>query len=384
MVDRPVASSLRRYAAPVALLLVAAVSATGCTGETERADAAPPPPPSTSVPAAQAAGAAGPAAPSTGCDTTARAETGLSAETMTSGGVPREFRRYVPSGYESATPVPVVVDLHGLTMTSAMEAGLTGMETLADTEGFVVVTPQGLGAIPFWNFVSSGTATDDVAFLGELVDETAASLCIDTSRVYATGISNGGLMSSALGCRLPDKFAAVAPVSGLAFLDDCAGGRPVPIQVVYGTADDVLPYAGGLGTPVRALLGSSALDPGVVTPEQQSDEVGSINFKPVEESMADWASLAGCAPAPTEERISPEVVLRTWPGCDGGAEVALYLVEGGGHTWPGSPVLTGGDDPVTPIDPSGTNVGAAMGHTTDDISATELAWQFFERHQLQP
>ncbi len=330
----------------------------------------------------------GDAVASAGCGTeTAAVDGGRTDEELDGAGPTRAYRRYVPAGYDAATPAPLVVDLHGLTMTNELESALTGFEDLADDEGFVVVTPQGLGDIPFWNFISAGIATDDVAFLGDLVDRVGADLCIDTSRVYASGISNGGLMSSALACRRPDVFAAVAPVAGVTFLPGCEDGPPVSYQAVYGTADNVLPYDGGLGGNLQGFLSSNPLDASSATPDEQQDRISSITFAPVDETLANWAERNGCAAEPDEERVSDEVVRRSWPDCDGGAEVVLYVVEGGGHTWPGTPLLTdraAADDATAQADTATGGLASVAGQTTDDISATALAWEFFERHQLDP
>lgn len=321
--------------------------------------------------------------PSPGCRADQGVNPGLSQEQMTSGGDRRDYRRFVPSAYAAARPAPLVVDLHGLTMNAELEALVTGMEDLADTEGFVVVTPQGLGDIPHWNYISNAMVADDVSFLEDLVGQVGDDLCLDRSRVYATGISNGGLMASALACRLPQVFAAVAPVAGLTTLDGCTDGPPVPIQVVYGTADNVLPYDGGLAPMLRAFLGSNSLDEAAADPDEQQVQVGRIAFPPVDDSMAVWAERNGCGADPVDERVSDEVVRRTWPDCDGGAEVTLYVVEDGGHSWPGTSIGGGRDDRAD-ADPAAGGLASVAGHTTQDISATELAWQFFQRHQRQP
>ena len=325
----------------------------------------------------------GAAVPSPGCDAAIAApDAGMTEERLAFGGVEREYRRFVPVAYDPVAPAPLVVDLHGLTMSNDMEAAVTGMEPLADDEGFLVVTPQGLGDIPFWNFVSAGMATDDVSFLGELVAQVGDDLCVDTSRVYATGISNGGLMSSALACRLPDVFAAVAPVAGVTFLEGCDEGPPISYQAVYGTADNVLPYDGGLGGPIRGFLSANPLDASAADTDEQQAQVSSIAFPPVDDALARWADRNGCAPEPDEERVSDEVVRRWWPGCEGGAEVVLYVVEGGGHSWPGTPLFDGGT--AAAADTAAGGLASVAGTTTVDISATELAWEFFERHQRLP
>lgn len=363
----------------VGVLAALALGACGSSGDdTERSAAAAPAPTTTTTSVGGGAPVASP-----GCaDGAASPDPGVSDERLAVGGTEREYRRFVPAGYDADTPAPLVVDLHGLTMSDDMEAAVTGMEPLADQEGFLVVTPQGLGDIPFWNFISAGIATDDVTFLGDLVDQVGADLCVDTSRVYATGISNGGLMSSALACRLPDVFAAVAPVAGVTFLEGCEDGPPVSYQATYGTADEILPFTGGLGGAIQGFLSSNRLDASAADTDEQTDQIDSIAFAPVEDTLARWADRNGCAAEPDEERVSDEVVRRSWPDCDGGAEVVLYVVEGGGHSWPGTPLFN--PDVAAQADTAAGGLASVAGTTTMDISATELAWEFFQRHQLDP
>lgn len=367
----------------VALAVLALGACVPGGDDTERSAAAAPAASSSSSTTAPRSVSGGAPVASPGCsDEAAVTDTGVSDERLAVGDTEREYRRFVPTGYESTTPAPLVVDLHGLTMSDDMEAAVTGMEPLADEEGFLVVTPQGLGDIPFWNFVSAGIATDDVSFLGDLVARVGDDLCVDTSRVYATGISNGGLMSSALACGLPDLFAAVAPVAGVAFLEGCEDGPPVSFQAIYGTADNVLPYEGGLGAAIRGFLSSNPLDASAAPAGDQQDRIDDIAFAPVDGTLARWAGRNGCAAEPEEERVSDEVVRRSWPDCDGGAEVVLYVVEGGGHSWPGTPLFNA--DATGGADTAAGGLASVAGTTTMDISATELAWEFFQRHQLDP
>lgn len=374
----------RAGAVAVAIATALVLGSTGCASE----DADTPAAAEGATTTTTAVAGAGGAVASAGCGTAAAdVDAGLTDEELDESGVTRDYRRFVPAGYDADTPAPLVVDLHGLTMTNELESALTGFEDLADDEGFVVVTPQGLGDIPFWNFISEGLATDDVAFLGDLVDRVGADLCIDTARVYASGISNGGLMSSALACRLPDVFAAVAPVAGVTFLPGCEEGPPVSYQAVYGTADNVLPYDGGLGGNLQGFLADNPLDASAASPDEQQERISSITFAPVDDTLANWAERNGCGAEPEEERVSDEVVRRSWPDCDGGAEVVLYVVDGGGHTWPGTPLLTdraAAGDATDQADTAAGGLASVAGQTTDDISATELAWEFFQRHQLEP
>ena len=154
----------------------------------------------TSVATEEAVGTEAAPSPSPGCEGSP-VEPGQTSETIESQGTERTYRQFIPSGYDGGTPTPLVLNIHGLGSNGDQQATFTGMEELAEDEGFIAVHPHGEGALPLWNYVSADRATNDVGFISELVDALGERLCVDSSRVYATGISNGGLMSSTLACR---------------------------------------------------------------------------------------------------------------------------------------------------------------------------------------
>lgn len=244
------------------------------------------------------------------------------------GGRERTFRLYVPE--HGAQPAPLLLVLHGGGGSGAGMELLTlqGFDRIADREGLVVAYPDGVGH--GWNDGRSHLRSqavkeqvDDVSFLRALVDDLAGSMPIDRSRVYATGISNGGMMSYRLACDAPDVFAAVAPVAadlGVELAARCAPARPIPIAILDGTEDPIMPWAGG---EVR-ILGSSR---------------GRVISAP--DSFERWRALDRCgepstsAPRAAEPADDTSVVTHVARECAGGAEVRLYEVRGGGHTWPG-------------------------------------------------
>ena len=148
---------------------------------------------------------------------------------------------------------------------------------------------------------------------------------------FSTGISNGAQMSSLLGCRLSTRIAAIAPVEGEEYLAPC-NGRPEPILAFHGTADTVLPYTGGglnATTIARLYAWHGAIPPNMPAP------LG------IDASMKLWAKHNGCNPQPVEVRVAFDVQRRTWTGCK--ATTVLYIVDGGGHGWPGKPVPSIGE-----------------------------------------
>ena len=276
-----------------------------------------------------------------------------------SGGEERKYIRHVPPSYEPATPMPLVVDLHGYAEPADFQAVVSSLGSLGDEKGFITVEPYGQVDPPRWSTDLDGT---DVAFIGDMLDELDDTLCVDDNRVYATGFSNGAMMTSALACKYNDRIAAAAPVAGIWQTEGCAFDRPIPVVAFHGTLDNYLSYDGGFGAAVGALptpdggtLGEGA-DPGAVaTPS-------------IPDNAAAWATRNGCDDtAPVENAVADDVTRLVYD-CPSGADVELYRVSGGGHAWPGSE--------------GSKAIEAAVGHTTFSIDATALMWTFFEMHPL--
>jgi polyhydroxybutyrate depolymerase len=283
--------------------------------------------------------------------------------TLISGGTERTFIRHVPPSYAASTPMPLVVDLHGYSEGAAIHTKLTALGPFGDTHGFITVAPQGSGAVARWD-VSLGGA--DVAFIGDLLDHEEQQLCIDTRRVFATGMSNGAFMASAVACRYADRVAAIAPVAGLSDIDGCAPVRPVPVIAFHGTADQYVAYDGGYGSAVAGL-------PAPDGSGRTIGDLGALNGAgppAIPANLARWASLDGCSAgdAPSQARVTDDVTRLAY-ACAPGVDVELYRVEGGGHTWPGSALSAA--------------VESVIGRTTMSISANELLWSFFAAHPRQ-
>jgi polyhydroxybutyrate depolymerase len=270
---------------------------------------------------------------------------------MTSGGVERRFQLTVPEGYDGATPLPVVLTLHSLTVNYGVVPAISGVPDMAAAYDFITVSPSGLldAGTPYW-VAAPVEPNPDVTFLAELLDLVESELCVDTTQVFSTGISNGGQLSSLLACQLPDRITAVAPVAGVEFAEEC-DGEPVPVMAFHGDADPIVTYEGG-GLHAAAIADLHHWK-GDVPP-------GLPVHGGVDDAMRNWAAHNGCEPARTEEEISPEVVRHTWEGCE--AETVLYVVRGGGHSLPGRPV---------------PGFESTFGATTTDIDATALMFEFF-------
>ena len=275
---------------------------------------------------------------------------------LTVDGRPRSYLVHVPRSYDAGRPTPVVVAFHGALMNGVAMAGFTRLSRKADAAGFVVVYPNGLGfagTTLFFNATAKpggpGGAADDVKFTGALLDDLATVVDVDAKRVFATGLSNGGMMANRVGAELSDRIAAIAPVAGTLALPDLHPSRPVPVMIFHGTADGIVPFAG----------------PGSWSPK-------TMQFRSVDETVRAWRSADGCAAgdgtvAETPDKVGDgtTVTTTTWGGGRAGSEVVLVKVNGGGHTWPGGPPAI-----------------AVIGTTTGNVSANDLMWDFFCRHPL--
>lgn len=266
---------------------------------------------------------------------------------LTHGALERTCRIHVPPGLEADRPTPLVLALHPLATNAAIMVRLCGLNATADRDGFVVAYPDGTGRGTFrsWNAGGVGLpGVDDVGFLLRLLDELVTLRPIDSARVYATGMSNGGMMCHRLAAEAADRFAAVAPVSGTLAVARVEPKRPVSIVHFHGTADTIVPFDG----------------PGPGTPRF-------VRFESVPETIRRWVVADGCPAVPVVEDIATRpgdlaAKRSTYgPGRDG-SEVVLYAIEGGGHTWPG-----------------GSTRGRFLGASAR-LAANDLISDFFRKH----
>lgn len=174
------------------------------------------------------------------------------AETIVHDGETREYILYVPDSYDALSSFPLIFNFHGFGGTASEYMTDADMRSLADSENFILVYPQGslLDGSPHWNAAldspDNKSDADDLGFINALIDELSSDYLIDQERIYACGYSNGGFFSYALACYLSDKIAAIGAVSGtmLDTSSTCTPGHPTAIISIHGTSDDVIPYEG--------------------------------------------------------------------------------------------------------------------------------------------
>lgn len=273
----------------------------------------------------------------------------------------RSFRVFVPEGLDRGVPAPLVLALHGGGGTALEMERYTRFDAVAQREGFIVAYPNGYRL--HWNDgrddVGHATArknVDDVGFIHRLIDRVAQIAAIDRSRVYVVGMSNGGMMAHRLALELPDVFAAAAAVAANIpepLLASTLPPRPVPMLLINGVDDPIIPWEGADGAVV---LGKS---------------IGSVAS--ADRTAAFWTDRNACTAQGAREwfpdadpRDGARAWRQQWSGAGPASDVVLCGIEGGGHTWPGS-------DRYLPE--------RFIGTTCMDIDATEVIWQFFSRHR---
>jgi polyhydroxybutyrate depolymerase len=317
----------------VAVLAVAGLLAlTGCSGDdsgsagaapgtTGRATTAPTVSSSTTAPA-----------PSATCTPAAGYPPGTSTHHLTVAGADREFLVHLPPQPRAA--MALLVDFHGAGSNMQQQAIYSGFDGIADREGFVVATPNGIdAAVRQWRFLGT---QDDVDFAEAIVAELVANACVDARYVYAAGISSGAAMSASLACQASGTFRGFGLVAADFYVPQlCDAAERRHIVIFHGTDDQVVPYDGG------------------------SVSGGPTRVQPAEESAKLWAKHNGCTSGPRETNVDTEVVRLDWSGCK--APVVMYRIVGGGHTWPGASV------DVT-----------RLGKTTHQINASETMWKFLD------
>jgi polyhydroxybutyrate depolymerase len=282
------------------------------------------------------------------------------AETINVGGVTRSFAVTL----SEARPAPLVIVLHGHTQTGADMIARTSWPQVARREHFGVVFPDGLDRA--WADLRPDTrralsappkGTNDVAFITELVEKFVRDGSADPKRVYVTGVSNGGAMAMTMVCARADLFAAAASVIfnlGDEAANLCHPARAVPMLMMNGTADPMIPYEGGRGTSRFAAGG----------------------FWSTEQTLGFWRHNNGCA---AEDAAAAELddrdpddqstVTRITSYCPAGQDVVLYRVNDGGHRMPGR----------VPDARFPRMVTYMLGPQNHDIDGAEVIWDFFKR-----
>jgi polyhydroxybutyrate depolymerase len=299
---------------------------------------------------------------SVSCKSTPSSNNNNYNDSLTWGGLKRTYLIHLPQHYNKNAQKPLVIVLHGGGGNGKGMIRLTNFNTLADKEDFIVVYPYGIDK--HWNDGREGSETsytahinkiDDVGFISALIDKLAVELNIDTKRVYVCGISNGAMMSYRLACELTKKIAAIAAIAGNMpkNLVCNKNSQHIPVLIISGTDDPLMPFNGG---NITGPFGNKKLG-----------QVLSLK-----ETALFWSKFNNCSLSPMvsyepdkDSNDGTRVRKEIYRGDTNSKEVVVYLIEKGGHTWPGGYQYL----PETLI-----------GKTSKDINATELIWDFFKTH----
>jgi polyhydroxybutyrate depolymerase len=255
---------------------------------------------------------------------------------LTHGGLERTYMLHIPPSYDGRDAVPLVVNLHGFGSNGRQQANYSGFPAKADEEGFIVVSPDGAGQPLQWDLLRR-RPPDDIGFIGALIDQLEEDFCVDNGRVFVAGMSNGAALAQQLACAMPERFAAIAAVTVLFYPLACSTDRPIAVIAFHGTEDACVPFEGG---PVTCGAGRAAIPS-------------------TEDAAASWARHNGCNTVPARASFSASVRTVAYSECRDETAVVLFVVQGGGHTWPGAADVS------------------RLGVTTQEVDATDQIWDFF-------
>ncbi len=268
----------------------------------------------------------------------------------------RKVLVHLPRGYDAARPAPLVLAFHGGGGSADYMAddARYGLQRKADEAGFVVAFPNGYSKLPGGRFATwnaggcCGDArdrgVDDVGFARAVVQAIEGRYRIDPARVFATGMSNGGMFSHRLACDAADVFRAVASVAGTDATAGCTPARPVSVLHIHARDDDHVLFDGGAG------------------PGAFRDESKVMNFVSVPETVSRWLQRDHCTAAPRRTLDGPGAYCEVHDGCAGGSRVQLCVTASGGHSWPGAASVRRGKEPASQA-----------------LDANDVIWRFFEQ-----
>lgn len=265
-------------------------------------------------------------------------------------GTDRLYFLHVPKSLPSSKAAPLVLVFHGGGGHAVNMPKFTQFDPLADAEGFFVAYPDSFNKS--WNDGRGLSPADDVGFVRLLIEQVQHAYKIDHKRIYATGISNGGFFAMRLACDLSQKVAAVAAVAAtmpVPLVALCRPSAPVSAMFIHGTKDPLVHINGG---PIGV----------------RRDRGSAVSLK---EAVEFWRNWDRTSPNSVAEEVSQpgrdstQVHREVYDSGRDGTEVVVYVVEGGGHTWPGG-------SQYLPV--------FLVGKVSHKLDATQVIWDFFKEH----
>lgn len=233
------------------------------------------------------------------------ASTGKMTKEIIVNGTTREYIIYLPENYTGTTALPLLLSFHGLTSNMEFNYNYTNFDELAENNNFIVVYPNGISN----RWIITANNNPDIDFIQALLNQLENDYNIESSRIYSTGMSNGGFFSFSLACSLSHKIAAVASVTGTMYrpaINNCFPKRPLSILQIHGTEDNIVDYSTVAGV----------ID--FWTNHNNTDEI------PISNDILD-----------VDEEDGSIVQRLQYIQGDNDVEVQHLKVIGGGHEWPG-------------------------------------------------
>ena len=265
-------------------------------------------------------------------------------------GLERSFLIYVPTNIKENAPL--VVAIHGYTSSAKTLMGYSGINQIADKEGFLVAYPQGTKDSRDNNFFNVGyefhsdSKVNDVNFIREIVLNLTKNYKLNSKRVFATGMSNGGDMSYLLACTSSDLFTAVAPVAGVMMkdtLENCNPVKKIPIFEIHGTKDSISKFEGDMNNEDK--WGA------------YYDLPSTIEFWVNKHALSEKETIQ-LENKNTEDGTT--ITFERYWSDESQREVWFYIVNDGNHTWPGM-------------------TGLFSRTANQDINSAEEIWKFFSK-----
>ena len=272
------------------------------------------------------------------------------------GGLTRLYLVHVPRSYQSGQPMPLLLVFHGGGGNMRFQADDKnyGLISKSESAGFIAVFPNGYSAFPkgilaTWNAGNCcGSARDknidDVGFVRQLLAQLQRQLKLDPQRIYATGMSNGGMMAHRLACEMADVFKGIAAVAGTDNTTSCAPARPISVLVIHAKDDMHVLFNGGAGE--GAFRDSSKV----------------TDFTSVPQTVLSWRTRKRCDAVPTRVLERPGAYCELYSGCADKAPLQLCVTDSGGHSWPGA-----------------EKVRRGKAAASQAISANDVMWEFFSK-----
>lgn len=273
--------------------------------------------------------------------------------TIKVGNLNRRYLLHVPANYNPEKNTPLILAFHGGLGNAQMMAEDYGLKEKSDQAGFIIAFPNGFSRFPSgklatWNAgnccgFAKESQSNEVAFVKAIINDIKIKFNI--GKIFATGMSNGGMLSHRLACEMSDTFSAIAAVSGTNNFDGCNPQKPISVLHIHGLKDDHVLFDGGCGP--KCIVGSET------------------QFVSVPKTITDWVEKNRCNKIPQKIELNSNAYCDLYTGCVNNVQIKLCVAKDGGHSWPGTAKAP---NPLEKSSPS------------QAINANDEIWDFFKKN----